>query len=288
MGVRFACHACGKRLNIKTELAGKRGICPACSVRFRIPPYDTEVSTPLQSAGIEAEADERLSGSSQGSVSKSRSAKTAAPNSSDSSHCVAADDFGGVAVEESPQDQVKADTEIVPSAPPSADASFHDLLGDQSATWYVRPPNGGQYGPADGPTMGQWIKEGRVADLAMVWRDGWADWRLAKDAILGVVPTQSDPRAARAARADDPSGHSGKPGLQTSPARATENQTAAPAPSASQPAANALPGLELTPRSGPLGSNKQKRSRKRVVASITLGLIFIGLIGALVFVLTRS
>ncbi|MEL7264252.1 MAG: hypothetical protein AAFP69_05500 [Planctomycetota bacterium] len=47
MGVRFACHVCGKRLNIKTELAGRRGKCPACGQRFRIPTSDQELSIVL-------------------------------------------------------------------------------------------------------------------------------------------------------------------------------------------------------------------------------------------------
>ena len=28
MGIRFACHVCGKHLNIKRDLAGRRGVCP--------------------------------------------------------------------------------------------------------------------------------------------------------------------------------------------------------------------------------------------------------------------
>lgn len=272
MGVRFACHACGKRLNIKTELAGKRGICPACSVRFRIPPYNTDLSTPLESTPIEAE--ESMSVSAQASEARITNAKVA--NSTGSSESVASQDSGGVALQDSPQTQELASSVTERAAPPSARANLQDVLGDTTATWYVRPPNGGQYGPADGPTMGQWMKEGRVADLAMVWRDGWTDWRVAKDAIPGVVPTVSDHSVQDRAEPSASSGH-----LEGIDRAAREGDTEEGA--ASQP-----PDLELTPRSGPLGSNKQKRSRKRVVTSITLGLVFFCLISALVFVLTRS
>jgi len=37
MGIRFYCPDCGRKLNIKTFLAGKRGICPYCDARLRIP-----------------------------------------------------------------------------------------------------------------------------------------------------------------------------------------------------------------------------------------------------------
>lgn len=47
MGIRFACHLCGRPLHIKAELAGKIGRCPACQQRFRIPREDTETSLPV-------------------------------------------------------------------------------------------------------------------------------------------------------------------------------------------------------------------------------------------------
>lgn len=48
-----------------------------------------------------------------------------------------------------------------------------------SAIWYVRPPTGGQYGPARGDVMRKWISEGRVSSDSLVWREGWTDWQNA-------------------------------------------------------------------------------------------------------------
>jgi len=42
MGIRFLCEHCSKRLNIKSFLAGKKGICPHCGGRIRIP-YKNEL-----------------------------------------------------------------------------------------------------------------------------------------------------------------------------------------------------------------------------------------------------
>ncbi len=56
MGIRFACHVCDKQLNIKQELAGRRGVCPACSSRFRIPLEDAERSTPIDVRGSDLSA----------------------------------------------------------------------------------------------------------------------------------------------------------------------------------------------------------------------------------------
>jgi hypothetical protein len=40
MGIRFSCPN-GHHLHVKSFLAGKRGICPHCDVRFEIPRADT-------------------------------------------------------------------------------------------------------------------------------------------------------------------------------------------------------------------------------------------------------
>ena len=47
MGIRFGCHHCGRRLNVKEALAGRRGVCPSCRIRFRIPNRDSPTSLPL-------------------------------------------------------------------------------------------------------------------------------------------------------------------------------------------------------------------------------------------------
>lgn len=48
MGIRFACHLCGRPLHIKADLAGKIGRCPACQQRFQIPLRDSETSLPVE------------------------------------------------------------------------------------------------------------------------------------------------------------------------------------------------------------------------------------------------
>ena len=45
--------------------------------------------------------------------------------------------------------------------------------------WYVRPPSGGQYGPATSGVMKTWLGEGRITPNSQVWREGWRDWKEA-------------------------------------------------------------------------------------------------------------
>jgi hypothetical protein len=57
------------------------------------------------------------------------------------------------------------------------------------AVWYVRPPAGGQYGPAAGDVMRKWLAEGRVSAEALVWREGWPDWRKGARVFPSLAPT---------------------------------------------------------------------------------------------------
>ncbi|MGO9115575.1 MAG: DUF4339 domain-containing protein [Thermoguttaceae bacterium] len=62
-----------------------------------------------------------------------------------------------------------------PTAPEAADA----IAESPEMIWYVRPPSGGQFGPASGELMKTWLSEGRVSADSLVWREGWRDWQEA-------------------------------------------------------------------------------------------------------------
>lgn len=47
--------------------------------------------------------------------------------------------------------------------------------------WYVRPPAGGQYGPANDELIKSWIAEHRITPSTLVWRDGWPQWKNASE-----------------------------------------------------------------------------------------------------------
>ncbi len=68
---------------------------------------------------------------------------------------------------------------------PAASSERPDPLAEAgSVVWYVRPPSGGQFGPATSDVMRTWITEGRVSADSLVWREGWRDWQEAS----GVFP----------------------------------------------------------------------------------------------------
>lgn len=67
----------------------------------------------------------------------------------------------------------------VPPATPAHDAPQDPLTEAGNVVWYVRPPSGGQFGPATSDVMRTWLSEGRVSDDSLVWREGWRDWLVA-------------------------------------------------------------------------------------------------------------
>ncbi len=211
MGVRFACHVCQKPLNIKQELAGKRGVCPHCSVRFRIPWTDAAFSHPLGDAE---------------------------PSS---------------AIKQMPAPEIAATTSTAVLPAKKTDS----LLDDPTAVWYVRPPGGGQYGPATGDVLKAWIAEARITPTSLVWRDGWSQWRSASEALTEFGGTK--------------------------PSAPMIRNTANP----NQPQSPALPTPTLT-GSPDIGSKRSQKSHRRFIIVGSLATICMTLIGLLIYLLQNQ
>lgn len=151
MGIRFRCHACNEPLHVKFFQAGKRGRCPQCQMRFRVPNEDSEFSIPLES-------------------SKRESGKVAV----------------SVSEQESPQVELQASAlaTLEPSpVQPQSKQTPQSLTFHSDARWFVRPPSGGVYGPADTSTLINWISQRRVTADSYLWRDGMEIWRIAVEMI---------------------------------------------------------------------------------------------------------
>ncbi len=150
MGIKFHCPQ-GHKLNVKAFLAGKKGVCPKCGTKVRIP---------LQSEAGLVDSDLEETDPSQGPA---RSQTPAKSNGAGAVTAPAALAAVGPAVSHAAGGSDGSD--------PIAEAP--------AAIWYVRPPTGGQYGPAKGEIMRKWISEGRVSSDSLVWREGWTDWQNA-------------------------------------------------------------------------------------------------------------
>jgi hypothetical protein len=191
MGIKFRCPN-GHKLNVKSFLAGKRGVCPKCGTSVRIPQQSPETSR--EEPGDEPEEQDDLLDEAR-FPAPGRAAATANGNAA-----VAAKSAAPMATPVTARPVVTA----APAAIPVVAAPVADPIAEApAAIWYVRPPGGDQYGPARGDIMRRWIGEGRVSKDSLVWREGWTDWRPAAE-VFGSLPSavpQPPPAPAGAASA---------------------------------------------------------------------------------------
>jgi hypothetical protein len=134
---------------------------PAGGVNIRSAPMQKPISAPIQVAKIDPQSHQDI-------ISRPNPMQAAASVST------AATVAGKVAASPAaPVRPAAATTPPAASEPPDPIAEAPDMI------WYVRPPTGGQFGPATGELMRTWLGEGRVSADSLVWREGWRDWQEA-------------------------------------------------------------------------------------------------------------
>lgn len=81
--------------------------------------------------------------------------------------------------------------------PGGASSIEPDIFQDApDVIWYIRPPSGGQFGPASRDVMRAWLAEGRITPDSLVWREGWRDWKEAVEVFPeGAFPQLRIPDA---------------------------------------------------------------------------------------------
>jgi hypothetical protein len=238
MGIRFACHVCEQKLNIKSDLAGRRGICPSCSGRFRIPLQDAERSAPIEEDPTEQE-------------SSSKEIDT------------------DVQQFQSPPEAVPESSTPPPNLNGPASEPTTILDHDDEGTWYVRPPSGGQYGPATTELLKQWIGEGRVAATSLLWREGWPQWRDASESLPELVAKLPDNNTA------------------TTPQLPSTVNPPAIAESKVSQASSATKTSKLAGNAD-VGTNRRKRSNQRIYTIGFLSVLVALLIAGLIVAVTLS
>lgn len=167
MGIRFFCQ-CGYRMNVKSFLAGKKGICPECGSKFVIP----EKSDPRAVGGAVVEApapEEEKDSDDEPSTLVDSQVPTSTVKEEGLEESADRPDWSGEKL-------------TVPAAPlPPAGSRPDAIAAAGNAVWYVRHSDGGQYGPAEPTIMRRWLEEGRIGADSLVWNQGWPDWKVASE-----------------------------------------------------------------------------------------------------------
>jgi DNA-directed RNA polymerase subunit M/transcription elongation factor TFIIS len=284
MGIRFHCPHCQDRLHVKSFLAGMRAVCPKCGAKLQIP---NESELPEEDKETAESADEQQIAHSEATQSSAVRTVTLEAKSRTRSNGAA---HPAPVAESTPRAEI-------PSSRVENRAAQAENLAPQSSTpsahsqsphvWYVRPPSGGQYGPAREDLMQRWIAEGRVTHDSLVWRDGWPEWRLASDALpdvqapaaLPVIPAVPAPPTFPAAA----------PKVIAAPAFPGDAPKVIPAPTFAGDGPQIVPGPATPAAASPTMMRYQKKKRAQrglwTAAVIVLSILAITLIVTLIIVL---
>jgi GYF domain 2 len=253
VGIRFKCHQCGRELHVKDFQAGKRSKCPECSVRFRIPNQSADFSIPLgsESAAEEASTETQTATHAIGETTKTAISLADSPKTNSSSvKTPASSSRIATNGSENQESEQTAPESTIPQP----------LREAPQANWYVQPPTGGQYGPASSEVFGEWLAEHRVTRDSLVWSEGWEQWQLAGE----VFSESFAPPSTLVPKPKVPFSHGG-----------TESSTAV---SPANTSASTLERARL--------AKKMKRKRNYMVMISILAVISLGLIIALIVVLS--
>jgi len=165
-------------MHVKDFLAGKRGKCPQCGGSIRIPASGEEYSLPI----------------SNGSKTPENPAEqNAAIESLDANvESIAVE----VEISEASPQPSQGLTQVELAA--KSEVAMPSVISEApNAAWYVRPPSGGQYGPAIGSVFWDWLNEKRVGENSLVWREGWGTWQAAKDVFPDFFRPVTPPAKAK-------------------------------------------------------------------------------------------
>lgn len=175
MGIRFYCPN-GHKLNVKEFQAGKKGICPYCGAKIRIPLESTRKSSRELAEDPEMEV--------VGGDVDLPEALPAMPEPAATSQVAAQQPVAQTQQPQAPvqpqqpvvQQPVQPQQPVQQPIPEQPVAPIDPLAEAPGAVWYVRPVSGGQFGPASADVMRQWLVQGRISGDSLVWREGWPDW----------------------------------------------------------------------------------------------------------------
>lgn len=278
MGIRFYCPN-GHKLNVKSELAGKIGVCPKCQARMAIPWESVRESSRRRPTSETETAEKTPEATEKVEQTSETSAKTA--RGTDASNVAAAEDcaasrqptdetaterfFGGARAEAALGDVLRR------AVDGRSAERFDDLsepLRDARLLWYVRTLDNQQYGPATGDVLRTWINERRISPKTLVWREDWAAWQEAGNVFPELERVFVGPDGATV----DLDGGSAASAF-ASLAEAAQNSDAA---------------RRFVSNGETRALRRRKRATKTFVAIAGLIAAIVALLGALIYILTQK
>ncbi len=267
MGIHFACHHCNHSLHVKDFQGGKRGRCPECKEPFRIPLQDASHSLALDDSPVNPDAMLTFSTPSKTAKTSKKSSsaistETDVPTKTSTDKSTRRKKATAASQKQSnvdPQTLTPIDKNVPALSEKEMPAALSASL---DAKWFVRPPSGGQFGPASPQLLMEWIAERRVTSDSFLWCEGMPQWQAATDLIPELVSpvTRKPPASLEASMAGS-----------------------------EQTTINVGDVLSLEPTgtiaSGLVKKKREQKRRQQLTAVILLGAVSLILFGVLIYVL---
>jgi len=194
MGILAFCPR-GHRVKVKDELAGRKGICPHCQARFRIPVPG--IALPVaRVVSIDAARAARLPRAEVISGERLQSPGSPPPKPR-------SDDVPAEAFEPLDVDSESHDSEV--SAANSDPAGLHPALAERAdLAWCVAIPGGDPSPPFSAAALAAWLESGAATGDEVVWRADWTDWKPIRTVFPGFWPGDDPGAGGRGPAADRP------------------------------------------------------------------------------------
>jgi hypothetical protein len=183
MGIIAFCPS-GHRVKVKDEFAGRKGVCPECQARFRIPLQ----SCPLPTArvlGLDAAWAASLTRAvilpADHAYLKSEPPKGKHPSPPKGTH-PSSTSASSSAPRLAPPPAPRRQTE------PQSPALHPMLAADPDADWCIAIHGGEPSVPLTAAEMQAWLGSGRATGAELVWRSDWADWVSIRNVFPELVP----------------------------------------------------------------------------------------------------
>lgn len=177
----------GHRIKVKDEFAGRKGICPTCAAKFRIPRKDAQPSTAAAGDAAAEPPTARVV-----SLDPLFAASLPAAGALDEAETVAA---GAVPdLPHGPPEFVLFEDDSASDGPVTGDpAAAHAALDERpELAWCVAVRGGAPSAPLDAAAMRTWLDSGAATADHVVWRQDWPEWRPLQDVFPEARPPATD------------------------------------------------------------------------------------------------
>jgi len=167
MGIVAFCPQ-GHRVNVKESFAGKKGLCPTCGAKFRIPGGAS--APPGPDAGLPTARLLAVDPAIIATLPRVLPFDAAPP-------------AGAPAAAHDPLPAPAFAPPVAPAQPP-----LHAVLAERpDLQWCIAFPGGEPTEPLPAESMQAWLESGQAEGSEVVWRSDWPEWRPAREVFRDVL-----------------------------------------------------------------------------------------------------